>query len=43
MKVLNSNLFDKKLYDKALHQVIDNISDLFNKAITYDTGVYFYF
>lgn len=43
MKVLNSNLFDKKLYAQELHQVIDGINDLFTKAITYRTGIYFYF
>jgi hypothetical protein len=42
-EVLNSNLFDKKLYDKELHQAIDKIKDLFSKAIIYETGVYFYF
>ncbi|WP_316837041.1 hypothetical protein [Pedobacter nutrimenti] len=43
MKVLNSSLFNKKLYDEELHQVVDVIRDLFNKAIVYGTGVYFYF
>ncbi|HWW43096.1 hypothetical protein [Pedobacter sp.] len=43
MKVLDSNLFDKKSYDQELHQVIDDIKDLFNMAIASSTGVYFYF
>jgi len=43
MKVLNSNLFNRKLYDKELHEVVEKIRDLFNKALTYNTGIYFYF
>ena len=43
MKVVNSKLFDKELYNEELHQVIESINGLFNKAITYGTGIYFYF
>ncbi len=43
LKVLNSNLFNKNLYDSSLYPAIDGIKDLFNKAVDFGTGVYFYF
>jgi hypothetical protein len=43
LKVLNSNLFDKKLYDDDIYSVINKIKMMFNEALISKTGVYFYF
>lgn len=43
LKILNSDLFNEKKYSKNLFDAISNIKDMFNKALTFKTGVYFYF
>ncbi len=43
LRVLNSNLFNKNVYEFKLQKVIDDIEQLFRKAMEYDTGIYFYF
>jgi len=43
IKLSNSNVFDKRLYQNELHSVIDNIHSLFTNAISFQTGIHFYF